>query len=466
MTSSLVWLRNDLRLDDNAALAAALAAGKNVLVLYILDEAMGAAARWWLHHSLSALASDLQARGAALVLRRGVAAEIIPELAAEIGAGSVHVATSFTPALRRQDQALETALRRRGISFQQHPSASLFAPGQIRTRSGGPYGVYGPFAKACFEAGVPEDFCASPAQIPGVRGVKTDRLEDWNLLPRHPDWAVGLRESWTPGEAGARLTLQAFLAGPVQNYAATRDYPGIAGTSKLSPHVHFGEISPRRLWHAAAVVGSVQGVKKFLGELLWREFSINLLWHHPTLRREPIRQEFAAMPWRRDARALRAWQRGRTGIPIVDAGMRELWQTGWMHNRARMICASFLTKHLLLPWQDGETWFWDTLCEADEAANGASWQWVAGCGADAAPYFRVFNPVLQARKYDADGAYVRRYVSELALLPDKNIHAPWEAEAKTLEQAKVELGKTYPLPIVSLSEGRERALAAYARIKS
>jgi deoxyribodipyrimidine photo-lyase len=466
MTSSLVWFRNDLRLDDNAALAAALAAGKRVLALYILDEAMGAAARWWLHHSLTALASDLQTRGATLVLRRGDAAQIIPELAAEIGAGSVHVGNSFTPALRRQDQALETALRQRGIVFRQYPSASLFAPGKIRTRTGGFYGVYGPFAKACFEAGVPQDFFAAPPHIPGVMGVKTDRLAAWDLLPRHPDWAGGLRESWTPGEAGAHARLQAFLAGPVQNYAATRDFPGMAGTSKLSPHVHFGEISPRRLWHAAVAAGPGEGVKKFLHELLWREFSINLLWQHPALRSEPIRREFAAMPWRRDARALRAWQRGRTGIPIVDAGMRELWQSGWMHNRARMICASFLTKHLLLPWQDGEKWFWDTLCEADEAANGASWQWVAGCGADASPYFRVFNPVLQARKYDADGAYVRRYVPELALLPDKNIHAPWEAETKTLRQAKVELGKTYPLPIVSLSEGRERALAAYARIRS
>ncbi|HVE21611.1 MAG TPA: deoxyribodipyrimidine photo-lyase [Acidocella sp.] len=466
MTSSLIWFRNDLRLDDNIALAAARAAGEKTLALYILDDTIGAAARWWLHHSLAALAADLQARGAMLVLRRGNAAEIIPELAAEIDAGSVHAACSFSPALRRRDQALEEALGRRGIVFHLHPSASLFAPGQIRTRTGGLYGVYGPFARACFETGVPQDFVAAPAHIPGVTGVKSDRLEDWGLLPRHPDWAGGLRESWTPGEAGAQARLQAFLAGPVQNYATARDHPGLNGTSKLSPHVHFGEISPRRLWHVAAVAGPGDGVKKFRGELLWREFSLNLLWQHPDLRREPIRREFAAMPWRHDESALRAWQRGRTGIPIVDAGMRELWQTGWMHNRVRMICASFLTKHLLLPWQEGETWFWDTLCEADEAANGASWQWVAGCGADAAPYFRVFNPVLQGRKFDADGAYVRRYVPELALLPDADIHAPWEASAETLGRAGVELGKTYKLPIVSLSEGRARALAAYARIKA
>lgn len=466
MRPCLVWFRDDLRLDDNAALVAALAAGDKILALYILDDTIGAAARWWLHHSLAALAADLQARGAMLVLRRGDAMRIVPKLAADIGAGSVHAARSFSPALCRQDEALEKTLRQRGIVFHRHPSSSLFAPGQIRTRTGGFYNVYGPFAKACVAAGVPEDFSTAPARISGVAGVASDRLEDWNLLPRRPDWAAGLRQSWTPGEAGAHEKLRAFLAGPVRNYAAVRDHPGLNGTSKLSPHVHFGEISPRRLWHAASAAGPGAGVQKFLGELLWREFSLNLLWQHPSLRSEPIRREFAAMPWRHDAGALRAWQRGRTGIPIVDAGMRELWQTGWMHNRARMICASFLTKHLLLPWQDGEAWFWDTLCEADEAANGASWQWVAGCGADAAPYFRVFNPVLQGRKFDRDGAYVRRYVRELAALPDADIHAPWEARAEILGQAGVELGKTYPLPIVSLSEGRARALAAYAEIRS
>ncbi len=465
MTSSLVWFRNDLRLNDNAALAAALATGGNILALYILDETMGAAARWWLHNSLAALAADLQARGAMLVLRRGDAARIIPELVAETKVGSVHAARRLNPTQNAQDQCLGATLRQRGVVFQAHGTASLFAPEQI-TRSGGAHNVYGPFARACFAAGVAEDFFTAPAHIPGVMGVKSDRLEDWKLLPQ-PDWAQGLRDNWTPGEAGAQATLQTFLAGPLQNYAATRDVPGLAGTSKLSPYVHFGEISPHRLWHAAAAAaGPGDDVRKFLGELLWREFSLHLLWQYPNLRHEPIRREFAAMPWRDDAEALRSWQRGRTGIPIVDAGMRELWQTGWMHNRVRMICASFLIKHLLLPWQDGEKWFWDTLCEADEAANGASWQWVAGCGADAAPYFRVFNPVLQGRKFDADGAYVRRYVPELASLPDKHLQAPWEADTATLAQAGVELGRTYPLPIVSLTEGRARALAAFARISA
>jgi deoxyribodipyrimidine photo-lyase len=341
----------------------------------------------------------------------------------------------------------------------------LFAPERIKTKTGGFYGVYTPFSKACFEAGVPETYLPPPKNIPGITGVKSDRLADWHLLPTRPDWAGGMRAAWTPGEAGAQKRLTTFLAGPIQNYDSARNIPGIPGTSMLSPFVHFGEISPRRVWHQAAAAGNSKGVQTFLKELLWREFSINLLWQHETLRREPIRPEFNNFPWEANPAALKAWQRGQTGVPIVDAGMRELWQTGWMHNRVRMICASFLVKHLLQPWQDGEAWFWDTLCEADEAANAASWQWVAGCGADAAPYFRIFNPVLQGLKFDADGAYVRRYVPELAGLPDEHIHAPWEAESELLRHWGVELGKTYPHPIISLSEGRGRALAAYTHIK-
>jgi deoxyribodipyrimidine photo-lyase len=465
MSVSLLWLRNDLRLEDNPALAAALADGA-VLPVYILDDAQGAASRWWLHHSLAALGADFVARGAPLVLRRGDPAQIIPELAAQVGAASVHAARSYTPALRDADRAVDAALRARGIGFTRHLSASLFAPERIKTKTGGAYGVYTPFSRACFEAGVPEDFCPAPARIPGVAGVASDALEHWHLLPQKPDWAAGLRASWTPGEAGARQRLETFLAGPVRDYATARDLPGIHGTSKLSAHVHFGEISPRHVWHRAAQAGPDQGVQVFLKELLWREFSLNLLWQHRDIRRTPIRPEFAAFPWAEDAPGLRAWQRGQTGVPIVDAGMRQLWQTGWMHNRVRMICASFLVKHLLIPWQAGEAWFWDTLCDADEAANAASWQWVAGCGADAAPYFRIFNPVLQGRKFDPSGTYIRRYVPELAALPDTALHAPWEAGADILTHTRIRLGQTYPHPVIGLSEGRERALAAYAHIKN
>ncbi len=462
--ASLVWFRNDLRLEDNPALAAAVAAGGPVLALYILDEHAGAASRWWLHHSLTALAADLAARGAKLILRRDDPVEIIPKLAAEIGATSVHTARSFEPFWHHADRALNAALREAGIGFHRHLSTALFPPERITTKTGGLYGVYTPFSKACFAAGVPEEFYPAPERIPGVEAA-SDRLEDWELLPAKPDWAAGLRAEWSPGEAGARQRLEAFLAGPVQLYDRNRDVPAIAGTSKLSPHVHFGEISPRHVWHRAMAAGGGEGVQTFLKELLWREFSINLLWQHPTLRKQPIRVAFTAFPWVEDAASLRAWQHGRTGVPIVDAGMRELWQTGWMHNRVRMICASYLVKHLLIPWQAGEAWFWDTLCEADEAANGASWQWVAGCGADAAPYFRIFNPVLQGQKFDPKGDYVRRFVPELARLPDGCIHVPWEADPAVLAHAGVWLGETYPRPIISLSEGRERALAAYKKMK-
>jgi deoxyribodipyrimidine photo-lyase len=467
-TAALVWFRNDLRLDDNPALAAALDAADRILPVYILDEQAGGASRWWLHHSLTALAQDFARRGANLVLRRGDPARIIPELAARIGAASVHAARSYEPALREADRAVDAALKEQNIGFHRHLATSLFAPERIKTQSGTLYGVYTPFSKACFAAGVLEEYFPAPDEIPGVEGVASDDLADWALLPSKPDWAGGLRDSWTPGEAGAHRRLRDFLDGPVKNYAEARNHPGVAGTSRLSPHVHFGEISPRAVWHRAAAAGQSKGVEVFLKELLWREFSISLLWQHPELRRQPIRKEFSAFPWAdavESQAALRAWQRGQTGVPIVDAGMRELWQTGWMHNRVRMICASFLTKHLLIPWQAGERWFWDTLCEADEAANGASWQWVAGCGADAAPYFRVFNPVLQGRKFDADGSYVRKYVPELAALPDAHLHAPWEVREEILTNARVKLGETYPHPIISLHEGRERALAAYGRIK-
>lgn len=465
MSTALLWFRNDLRLEDNPALTTALEAGDKILPVFILSERLGGASHWWLHHSLTALSKDLSNRGARLVLRRGDPEKIIPELAAAIGAGSVHSACSFEPALREADRAVDAGLQKHGIGFHRHVSVSLFPPERIKTKTGGAYGVYTPFAKACFEAGVPDEFLPAPKKIPGVEGIAGEKLEDWHLLPAKPDWAGGMRETWTPGEAGAHARLKAFLAGPVRHYDEARDLPGIHATSMLSPHVHFGEISPRMVWHAAAKAGVSKGVQTFLKELLWREFSINLLWQHPDLRTKPIRREFANFPWAKDTKALEAWQQGRTGVPIVDAGMRQLWQTGWMHNRVRMICASFLVKHLLIPWQEGEAWFWDTLCDADEAANGASWQWVAGCGADAAPYFRIFNPVLQGKKFDADGAYIRKYVPELAGLPDGYIHAPWEAERKILTDAHVNLGESYPRPMISLSEGRKRALAAYEMIK-
>jgi len=464
MSANLVWFRNDLRLADNPALHAACATGGKVALLYILDERAGAASRWWLHHSLAALGADIAARGGKLLLRRGDPARIIPALAAELGVSAVHAARAHEPFWRETDRALDAALKPLNTGLHRHLSTALFAPERITTKAGGLFGVYTPFSKACFAAGVPETLLPAPEVIHGLEAA-SDRLEDWALLPAKPDWAGGMRAEWTPGEAGALARLEAFLAGPVQLYAEARNLPGHPGTAKLSPHVHFGEISPRLVWHRAAASGQGQGVQTFLKELLWREFSLHLLWQHPEIRHTPIRPEFARFPWADNAAALRAWQRGRTGIPIVDAGMRELWQTGWMHNRVRMICASFLVKHLLIPWQAGEAWFWDTLVDADEAANGASWQWVAGCGADAAPYFRIFNPVLQGLKFDPEGAYVRRFVPELAKLPAACIHTPWETDPAILAHAGVKLGGNYPRPVIDLATGRERALAAYQTLK-
>ncbi len=474
MTSAptMLWFRQDLRLTDQPALLAALEAGGPVLPVFVLDEAAagrwapGGAARWWLHHSLAALAADLAARGSMLVLRRGDAAVIIPALAAEAGITEVHTGRPPEPWARRQDQAVAKALAVRGVRLRRHRTTLLVDADALRTQAGGLYGVYTPFARACMALGPPPAPRPAPARLPAAPIVASDVLADWHLLPggtgsgqpgvttmsAGPDWAVGLREAWQPGEAGAALRLEAFISASLANYHHARDIPDGTHTSMLSPHLARGEISPAQVWQAALAAGDGQGVEKFLRELLWREFAAYLLWHHPDLPELPLRAEFNAFPWVADQTALRAWQRGRTGVPIVDAGMRQLWQTGWMHNRVRMVVASFLVKHLLIPWQDGQAWFWDTLVDADLASNSASWQWVAGCGADAAPFFRVFNPVLQGRKFDPEGGYVRRYVPELRGLAAGAIHAPWEVSA------------AYATPIVDLATGRARALDAWRRI--
>jgi deoxyribodipyrimidine photo-lyase len=454
----ILWLHRELRLHDNAALHAALATGRPVLPVFVLDDetpgawAAGGASRWWLHHSLASLGADFARLGSTLVLRRGRFADVIPRLAAETGAVAVHAGQPTEPWARRAMAEIGRAL---GPKLHLHRTTTLFEPDSIRTQSGGAYGVFTPYSRACLARGTPEAPLPAPERI-GRAEAASDTLDSWRLLPTRPDWAGGLREQWHPGEAGAARRLDAFARGVVKGYDKTRNLPGIAGTSALSPHLHWGEVSAGQVWHAVAPAGDGPGVTTYIAELLWREFSADLLWHHPDLPEQPLRREFAAMPWRRDARGLKAWQEGRTGLPIVDAGMRQLWHTGWVHNRVRMITASFLVKHLLIPWQEGEAWFWDTLVDADLASNAAQWQWVAGCGADAAPFFRIFNPVLQGRKFDPDGAYVRKWVPELAGVPDKYIHAPWEQPGDLLSR-----GRAYPAPIVDLAEGRARALDAF-----
>lgn len=459
MSVQLVWFKNDLRLADNPALCAALGAGGPVLLLYVLDERAGAANRWWLHYSLKSLAKNISARGGRLILRRGDPVELISQLVKDHNITGVHSTRSYEPFWRQADRRLDAALRLQNCGFHRHLSASLFAPERITTKDGKPFGVYTPFSKVCFSAGVSADCLPSPEAF-NSPALDSDELASWRLLPTKPDWAGGLRAEWTPGEVGALSRLDTFLAGPVQNYDLARDFPAQTATSKLAPHIHFGEISPRLVWQRTVKAKAGKGGEVFLKELLWREFSLNQLWQHPTLRSEPLRKEFSAFNWQTNVPLLSAWQKGLTGIPIVDAGMRELWQTGWMHNRVRMICASFLVKHLLIPWQAGEKWFWETLCEADEAANAASWQWVAGCGADAAPYFRIFNPVLQGQKFDPEGAYVRRFVPELEKLPKAYIHTPWEAPDLLRKQVN------YPEPIMLPAQGRQAALAAYAEMRN
>lgn len=456
---ALFWFRQDLRLTDNPGIAKL---GQNpALLVYVLDDESpgtwthGGAQRWWLHHSLAALDADLRRQGHALHLARGNATRIIPELAQRIGASEVIAGRMYEPWARKRDETVAQHLTKEGRKLQLHTSSLLHEPHQLRTGTGKHYSVYTPFSRAVFALGEPPPPLPAPDRLTphGLSGVQLDALD---LLPRR-NWADEFGGHWTPGEAGAAQRIKAFR--DITRYDANRNLPGIAGTSGLSPHLRFGEISPRQVWHAARDAG-VTGDATFLKEILWREFSYHLLWHRPDMPEFPLQENFRRFPWAPDAKLLSTWQRGQTGYPIVDAGMRQLWRTGWMHNRVRMITASFLVKHLLQPWQDGEAWFWDTLVDADLASNAASWQWVAGCGADAAPYFRIFAPVLQGEKFDADGSYVRRWVPEIASLPDKFLHKPWEAPEL------LRRGLHYPPPIIAHAEGRARALAAYAAMRA
>jgi deoxyribodipyrimidine photo-lyase len=475
---AIVWLRQDLRLADNPALHTAIQSKRPLILLYILDDEtpgrwrLGGASRWWLHKSLDALAKDAVKRGGVLVLRRGQAETELPRLVAETGAGAVYWNRCYEPYATQRDSALKEKLTRAGVAAQSFNGALLFEPWTIKTKTGEPYKVFTPFWRACVQAGVGRALLPAPKKLNGFAGeLQSDRLNDWRLLPTKPNWASGFAAGWPPGEAGARDALEAFIANRLRTYHEARDQLGVNGTSRLSPHLHFGEISPAQV--AAAVEAAAEaepglrrGAEKFMTEIGWREFSTQLLFHWPALPERNWKDQFDAFAWRDDDAALEAWWRGRTGYPVVDAAMRELWATGYMHNRARMIAASFLIKHLLIDWRHGEDWFWDTLVDADLANNAASWQWVAGSGADASPYFRIFNPVTQGERYDADGAYVRRWVPELAGLQNTFLHKPWEADSITLAAAGVKLGETYPQPLVDHAVARARALEAYAAISS
>ena len=465
MPSSIVWFRNDLRLADNPALIAGLGSGHPVVPVYVLDEETegtrppGAAARWWLNHSLQSLDAFLHALGSRLILRRGPAEQVIAALAAECDARTVYWNRVYDQGSRERDTRLKQALSQRGVAAESLKANLLFEPWEVTTQSGAPFKVFTAFWRACRSLPSPGQPLPAPKRLPAPETwPASDRLAAWRLPPRAPDWSGGLGASWAPGEAGAIARLMAFLDEAMARYREARDMPAADATSRLSPHIAFGEISARQIWRAATARGHSAATEKFLAELGWREFAYHLLFHFGDLSQRNFRSEFDAFPWSDDGTAIEAWRRGRTGYPIVDAGMRELWTTGWMHNRVRMIAASFLTKDLLIDWRVGEKWFWDTLVDADPANNAAGWQWVAGSGADAQPYFRIFNPVLQGEKFDPTGDYVRRWVPELAGLPAETIHRPWTAQP-------VLPPDIYSEPIVDHAAARTRALEAFRGLR-
>ncbi|SOE08411.1 deoxyribodipyrimidine photo-lyase type I [Hoeflea halophila] len=472
---AIVWFRNDLRTADNEALVAACQHSA-VVPVYIRQtggkaRALGGARNWWLHKSLASLSNDLGRLGAPLILLSGDPTDLIPELVKSTGASAVYWNRRYDPQHLEADSNLKTALQAQGLIVESFAGQLLHEPKKLRAGSGSYYKVYSPFWRALepdIENRPPLDAPEQLIFLDCASDLTTESLDDWDLLPTTPDWSGGLNDTWTPGETGAHERLADFLEERMQGYADRRDIPGVDATSGLSPHLASGEITPAQILEALKTTendAAPDDRSKFRKEVGWREFAWHLLCNEPSLAEKNHNPKFDAFPWRDNSKALTAWQKGLTGYPIVDAGMRQLWQTGWLHNRVRMIVASFLTKHLLIDWRTGEDWFWDTLVDADPASNAASWQWVAGSGADAAPYFRIFNPVLQGLKFDSDGDYVRRFVPELAGIPNKYIHKPWDAPGKVLDAAGVRLGDTYPHPIVDHQLARDRALAAYQEIK-
>lgn len=465
---AVYWARNDLRIADNPALSAAIDTCAPVVALYLLDDEtpgkwrLGGAARWWLDGSLKRFAEDLRGLNVQLVLRSGRAEAVLPVFLQEVGAEAVFWNRRYAPEERAADQSLKAHLKANGHTVRSFNAALLTEPQTITTGAGGPYKTYTPFwrtvrPKINGNAPLP---APNPSKHP-LSAFPSDELEVWSLTPHAPNWASEFPHHWEPGEVGAMARLDEFLDSRIDGYAEGRDVPGEQATSRLSPHLQFGEISPRQIVWAVTAQSDGKAAEKFLSEIGWREFAYHLLYHFPAFPEQNWRGDFDAFPWREDPDGLRAWTKGQTGYPLVDAGMRELWATGYMHNRVRMITASFLTKHLLIDWRRGEEWFWDTLVDADLANNSVSWQWVAGSGADAAPYFRIFNPSAQGDRFDAEGAYVRRWVPELAKVPSKYIHAPWTAPEAVLREAKVRLGASYPEPIVDHAHARARALDAF-----
>jgi deoxyribodipyrimidine photo-lyase len=467
VTPSLVWFRHDLRLSDQPALQAAIARGGPIIPVFLWapqeegEWAPGGASRWWLHHSLKALEASLLTIGSRLILRSGSSLESLRELAKATGAGAIFWNRRYEPAIIERDQKIKETLRADGLEVKSFNAALLHEPWEIQNKSGKPFQVFTPYWKHCVGLQNVAPPLSSPTTLAAPQHwPKSATLESLELLPRIL-WDGGMQSTWHIGELAAQERLRAFARAQWATYSEERNRPDHAGTSRLSPHLHFGEISPRQVWAGLKAATEQSGIlgwqqTQYVAEIGWREFAYHLLYHFPKTPTQPLRAEWQGFPVIQDENALRAWSKGRTGYPIVDAGMRELWTTGWMHNRVRMIVASFLVKDLFLPWQEGAKWFWDTLVDADLAANTLGWQWTAGCGADAAPYFRIFNPTSQGQKFDPNGDYVRRWVPELKSLAAADIHLPGVA---------AKLGKGYPQPIVDHSHARDRALEAYSQLR-
>lgn len=471
----IVWFRRDLRLSDNHALHAAQDHGGPVIPVYIREvEAgsagpLGGAQEWWLHHSLAALSVSLEKCGSSLLLRSGDAGDVLRSIISETGADTVYWNRRYDPEGIATDSKLKEAFQKEGLSVRSFAGHLIHEPSRVKTKGGGPYRVYTPFWRAIEGSQEPRPPLDAPNKLAAPdTWPKTEKLADWKLLPTRPNWAKDFSEIWVPGEASAREKLDDFIDGALKGYEEGRDFPARDATSLLSPHLALGEISPAAVWHATKGLSShiaSQDISRFRKEIVWREFCYHLLFHFPALDEKNWNDSFDPFPWRNDEKSFDAWTRGMTGYPIVDAGMRQLWKHGIMHNRVRMITASFLIKHLLIDWRKGEKWFRDTLVDADPASNAANWQWVAGSGADASPFFRIFNPILQGEKFDADGDYVRTFVPELQKLDRKYIHKPFAAPKEVLEKAGIRLGANYPEPIVDHQFARQRALDAYSDLK-
>jgi len=465
----IIWFRRDLRIADNPALTEAVKTGQPIICLYIFEDdckrPYGEASLLWLHHSLKSLSDDLEKIGAKLYLRKGSAAQVLDNVISETNTNAVYWNRRYEERARQRDKAIRTNLLQRNISVKSFRANLLSEPWIVKTKTDSYYKVFTPYWRAA------QNFIDTSEPLPPPKALQAftghmigDELSDWDLCPTSPNWAKKILPHWTIGSAGAAGALANFVAGPVEDYPEDRNRPDYDnGTSRLSPHLAFGEISPKQIWHACK--NNIAVAQKFLAEIGWREFSYVLLFHNPKLTSENFKPDFDKFEWHNDEAALSRWQRGETGYPFVDAGMRQLWQTGWQHNRVRMVTASFLIKHLMIDWRRGEDWFWDTLVDADPASNAASWQWVAGSGADASPYFRIFNPFTQGEKFDPNGDYVRKFVPELKYMPNKFIHRPWEAPQLVLKEAGVELGGNYPKPIVDHKKARERTLAAYKKTR-